>query len=138
MTLMINRRTLFVAAAALAGAGIVGTTPSVAQTAAKTKFSKAAFEKAQAEGKSILVEISAPWCPTCRAQKPIISSLMAKPAYANVAVFEVDFDSQKDALQLLKATSQSTLISFKGKTEASRSVGETKPDAIEAVFRAAI
>jgi thiol-disulfide isomerase/thioredoxin len=135
MTMLLDRRALFAAAAA---AGAFAAFPAAAQAPAKTKFSKAAFEKAQAEGKSILVEISAPWCPTCKAQKPIISSLMAKPAYAKVAVFEVDFDSQKDALQLLKATSQSTLISFKGKTEASRSVGETKPEAIEAVFKAAV
>jgi thiol-disulfide isomerase/thioredoxin len=135
MTSMFDRRAIFAVAAA---AGAYAALPALAQAPAKTKFSKAAFEKAQADGKSILVEISAPWCPTCKAQKPIISSLMAKPAYANVTVFEVDFDSQKDALQLLKATSQSTLISFKGKREASRSVGETKPEAIEAVFKAAV
>ncbi|MGL5138737.1 MAG: thioredoxin family protein [Beijerinckiaceae bacterium] len=135
MTMMINRRTAFAFAAA---AGAFAFSPAFAQTATKAKFSKDAFEKAQADGKSILVEISAPWCPVCKVQKPIISSMMAKPAYSKVAVFEVDFDSQKDALQLLKATSQSTIISFKGKTEMSRVVGETKPDAIEAVFKASV
>jgi thioredoxin 1 len=130
----IARRTILAAALALTA------TSAFAQTAGggKVKYTQAAFEAAQAAGKPILVDVTAPWCPTCRTQAPIINSLMAKPEFKNVTVFTVDFDSQKDALAKLNVRSQSTLITFKGKTEVSRSAGETKADAIEKQLKAAI
>jgi thioredoxin-like negative regulator of GroEL len=130
----IARRTLLVATLAVAA------TAAFAQTAAptKAKFTQAAFEAAQAAGKPILVDVTAPWCPTCKAQAPIINSLLAKPEFKEMAVFQVDFDSQKDVLQKLNVRSQSTIITFKGKAEMSRTTGETKADAIEKQFKAAI
>ena len=38
-------------------------------------FSDPAFEAAQKSGKPILVEVSAPWCPICKTQKPILAKL---------------------------------------------------------------
>ncbi|TAN47631.1 MAG: thioredoxin, partial [Rhodospirillales bacterium] len=38
-------------------------------------FSQKAFTEAQEAGKSILVDVSAPWCPTCAKQHPIIQGL---------------------------------------------------------------
>ena len=135
MTLL-SRRTFLATAAALAAASSTG---AFAQTAAgNVKFTAANFAAAQAAGKSIVVEVSAPWCPTCRTQKPIIQSLRAKPDFKDVTVLEVDFDSQKDALTLLKVSAQSTLISFKGKAETARSVGETRAPEIEKLFKASI
>lgn len=101
----------------------------------KAPFDAAAFKAAQEAGKPILVEISAPWCPVCKAQKPILSNLGARPEFAKFTVFEVDFDSQKEALRLLKAQSQSTLIVFKGRQEAGRSVGDTNAASIEALLK---
>ena len=37
-----------------------------------TPFTPQAFEAAQKAGKSILVHITASWCPTCKAQRPIL------------------------------------------------------------------
>lgn len=82
------------------------------------------------QGKSILVEIHASWCPTCQAQKPILSKLFDDPKFKNLAVFRVDFDSQKDEVRNFKARIQSTLITYKGKEEVARSVGDTNPDSI--------
>jgi thioredoxin 1 len=132
--MLIVRRALLGAALAIAA------TAAIAQTAGgpKAKFTAAAFEAAQAAGKPILVEVSAPWCPVCKAQAPIIQALTAKPEFKNVAVFEVDFDSQKDVLAKFNVQKQSTLIAFKGKSEVSRSTGETKPEGIERVLKAAI
>lgn len=49
----------------------------------------------------------------------------------NLAVFEVDFDSQKDIVRAFDARMQSTLITVKGATEVGRLVGVTKADAIK-------
>jgi thiol-disulfide isomerase/thioredoxin len=109
-----------------------------AQAAERQKFDPAAFAAAQAAGKSILVDISAPWCPTCKAQKPIIDELTATPETKDLVVFDVDFDTGRDALKLLNARSQSTLIAFKGAKETGRSAGDTNRDSIAALIRSAL
>ncbi|MGL5733863.1 MAG: thioredoxin family protein [Beijerinckiaceae bacterium] len=103
---MLNRRLAalaFVAATAL---------PPFAVARDGVKFTDAAFQSAQAAGKPILVEVSAPWCPTCKAQAPIINSLLGKPEYKDVVRLNVDFDSMKDTLKAFNVQRQSTLIVF--------------------------
>lgn len=94
-------------------------------------FTQAAFEEAQKSGRPILVEVSAPWCPICKAQKPILAKLAADPRFKDLQIFDVDFDTRKDVLRQLNARMQSTLIAFKGDKEVGRSVGETQPEWIE-------
>ena len=53
-------------------------------------------------------------------------------------MFKVDFDTQKDDVRALKATSQSTLIVFKGETEKGRSVGDTNAASIAALLDKAL
>jgi thioredoxin 1 len=103
-----------------------------------TPFVKEAFVAAQAAGDSILVHINAPWCPTCRAQRPIIEKLQTSPKFEKLKVFRVDFDSQADIVRSFKANLQSTLIVFKGKAETGRSVGETDPAAISSLLEKAL
>ncbi len=91
----------------------------------------ATAQAAKKAGGPILVEVTAPWCPTCKAQKPILSELSAQPKFAKLAIFQVDFDSQKDALKMLGVQMQSTLISYKGDKEVGRSTGVTNKTAIE-------
>ena len=106
-------------------------TASVSVSAAEfMDFTPAAFDAAKAAGKSILVDVSAPWCPTCKAQHPILSGLEAEPKFKDLVVLNVDFDSQKDALRSLGVRMQSTLIAFKGGMETARSTGDTKPASI--------
>jgi thiol-disulfide isomerase/thioredoxin len=122
---MISRRNL------LAFAAVIGTLGAAPALAAKTvPYTSAAFDAAQKEGKSILVEIHAPWCPTCRAQDPILATLESEPRFQGLLVVHVDFDSQKDAVRRFGARMQSTLITFKGGHETARSVGDTRPDSI--------
>lgn len=111
---------------------IAGSFFAAASWAAGKPYDQAGFEAAQAAGKPILVEVHADWCPTCRAQDPIVSELMRDPKNAGFVVLRVDFDNQKDVLKRLRAQYQSTLIVFKGKKEVSRSTGETRKDAIAA------
>ncbi|MFD1626613.1 thioredoxin family protein [Azospirillum griseum] len=94
-------------------------------------FDAAAFQQAQAAAKTILVDVSAPWCPTCQAQKPTVQAL--EQSQPSLVVFDVDFDTAKDVLRRFKVQYQSTLIVFKGATEVGRSTGETRPDAIRAL-----
>lgn len=107
---------------------------SAAYAQEKKPFDRAAFEAAQAGGKPILIDVSASWCPTCKAQAPIISKLMRDPRFKEVVAFNVDYDSQKDVLKRFKVQRQSTLIVFKGKQEAGRSVADTNPASIEALL----
>jgi len=101
-------------------------------------FDQAKFQTAQAQGRPIVVDISAPWCPTCKAQKPIIESLSADPAHNDLIVFHVDFDSQKNVVRTLGAQLQSTLIAYRGASETGRSVGDTNPKSISALFRSTL
>jgi len=105
--------------------------PALAETV--PTFDAKAFADAQKAGRPILVAIHASWCPTCKAQAPILSELRADPKFKNLAYFVIDFDSQKDLVNRFGARMQSTLIAFKGDKEEGRSVGDTKRDSIYAL-----
>jgi len=130
---MISRRVVLAGMAAVALP-----TYGSAFAAEEQPFTPELFQAAQDQHKSILIEIYASWCPTCRAQKPILSDLLAKPKFKDLTVLRVDFDSQKNDVRNLRANVQSTLIVFKGREEVGRSVGQTKPDALAALLDKAI
>jgi len=71
---------------------------------------RTSFSEAQSAGKSILVDISALWCPTCRLQKPILEELTGAPEFKDLVVLKIDFYSQPNDVWALKAQSQSTLM----------------------------
>lgn len=96
----------------------------------ETPFSQSAFDTAQKADQPILVHITASWCTTCAAQKPIIDKLMSEPRFKGLKAFNIDFDSQKELVRRFGAQMQSTLIVFKGAKEAGRSSGDTDPQAI--------
>lgn len=109
-----------------------------AMAAEPVPFTMVGFDQAQKAGRSILIEVHAPWCPTCKAQAPILSEIRKGEAYKNLLVLHVDFDTQKDVLKRLNVQMQSTLITFKGSSETGRSVGDTKPDTIAALVAKAL
>jgi thiol-disulfide isomerase/thioredoxin len=125
-----------VIAASLATVGLLGAIGSSqpASAGGPVPFSPEAFKAAQAAGGPILVEIHADWCPTCKAQAPILDKLAADPKFKDLKIFRVDFDAMKVALKDFKAQSQSTLIVFKGSTERGRSVGDTRAASIAALL----
>jgi thiol-disulfide isomerase/thioredoxin len=127
---MVRFRALFLAI--VASVTLLGSLPA---SAAEWKpFDAAAFAEAKKEGKSILVDIFAVWCPVCRAQNPILVQLTRELKFKDLVVFKVDFDTQKGEVRALKAQSQSTLIVFKGETERGRSVGDTNSASIAALL----
>ena len=97
-------------------------------------FDAATFKAAQSAGDSILVDVFAPWCPTCKAQQQVFDTLKDKPELAKLTVFKVDFDNQPDVVKSFGARMQSTLIAYKGTTETGRSAGDTNPLSIEALL----
>lgn len=131
---MLNRRLFVTAGAALLVLSVAG----AAFAMDKKAFDQSAFDAAQASGKPILVEVTAPWCPTCKAQAPILSKLRGEARFKNMVTFNIDFDSQKDLLRKFGVQKQSTLIVFKGKTEAGRSTGDTNAGSIEALLAKSI
>ncbi len=90
------------------------------------------FHQAQAAGKTILIDVTAPWCPTCRQQRPIVESI--EKERPNLVVYEIDFDSAKPLLETFGVQYQSTLIVFKGSKEVARAIGATDPARIRALI----
>ena len=114
------------------------TGPLAAFAGMERPFDNAAFEAAQAAGKPVLVEIHADWCPTCKAQKPVLDKLSGQPKYSGIERFRVDYDAQKDQVKRFKAKMQSTLVVYRGKDEVARSVGETDEGRIRALLDKAL
>ena len=127
---MMNRRQVLGALAMTAALSL----SSLASAADKKAFDQQAFDAAQAAGKPILVEVTAPWCPVCKDQAPILSRLKSDQRFTNLVSFNIDFDTQKDLLKKFNVQKQSTLIVFKGKQETGRSTGDTNAGSIEALL----
>jgi thioredoxin 1 len=129
---MLNRRMLLATIAAASTLLFA----SLATASERIHYTPASFAEAQNAGRPILVEITAPWCPICRAQKEVLSQLLPAAAGDNLAIFEIDFDTQKDVVRAFGAQMQSTLIAYKGGAEVGRLVGETGIDPIRQLLNA--
>jgi thiol:disulfide interchange protein len=132
MTDQARRRLL----ATLAAGWIAAALPAAA--AERAAYTDAGFEAARAANRPLIVEVTAPWCPTCRAQRPHVDAALASPDMAGALLLTVDFDSQKDALRRLNVRSQSTLIAFRGAEERARATGITNAEQITALIRRAL
>jgi thiol-disulfide isomerase/thioredoxin len=60
---------------------------SAASAAEHRTFDAESFASAQTGGTPVLVDISATWCPTCKAQKLIIDSLAEQPENRDLIIF---------------------------------------------------
>ena len=106
--------------------------------AAESPFNEAQFAAARAAGKPVAVVFHADWCPTCRAQAPVLRQLMQSPEFKDVTLFVADFDAEKTLKRSLGVTRQSTIVVYKGGKEAARSTGDTDPAALAALLRHAV
>ena len=91
------------------------------------EYSPERFARAQAAGETILVDVHADWCPTCKVQGPILESLRQDKRLGDVVFMRVDFDTQKEFLRAHRIPRQSTILIFRGRTETGRSIAETNP-----------
>lgn len=114
-------KTLFLAIAAM----FVAIPLAAAAQPSWTEYSASAFQSAQAEGRTIIVDVHADWCPTCRAQAPILNELRDDPRLADAIFMRVDFDSDRMFLRAHRIPRQSTILVFNGREEAGRSIAET-------------
>lgn len=88
-------------------------------------YSQESFTQLQETGKTILVDVWADWCPTCKAQQPTLRELAGDERLKDVVFMRVDFDKDKGFLREHRIPRQSTIVIFNGKTETDRSIAET-------------
>lgn len=91
-------------------------------------YNKSEYEAALKEGKTVVLDFKATWCPTCKKQEPILNEIVSMKGYENVVGFKADFDEEKDLKKSLKVSKQSTIIVFKDGKEVDRSTGVTSKD----------
>ena len=106
--------------------------------AGELAYTKAAFDKAVAAGQPVIVDFQASWCPTCKAQKPIVDALLAEPKRKDVTLFAADYDTEAALKKELRVSQQSTFVVYKGGKEVGRSTGQTNRAEIAALFDKAL
>jgi thiol-disulfide isomerase/thioredoxin len=123
---------------ALLAATAVAAVAGPSSAAAIQPFSEAAFHAAQAQGRSILIDAHADWCPICHLQAPTLAKLSNDPAFSKLMILRLNYDTQVAEKQALGIRMQSTLIAFKGGKETGRSVGVTSAGQITAMAKTAL
>ncbi len=106
--------------------------------AGEMAFTPAAFDKAVSAGQPVVGHFRASWCPTCKAQQPLIDALLREPGRKSLTLFAADYDTEIALKKQLRVAQQSTFVVFKGGKEIGRSTGETRKDAIAALFDKAL
>lgn len=111
--------------AALAGISVADEMP----------FDQARYEALQNSGKPFAVAFHADWCPTCRAQAPVLKELTQAPQFKGITVFVANFDTEKVLERSLGVTKQSTIVVFKDGKESARSTGDTQRENLAELLR---
>ena len=120
--------------AALLAAGLALATSQ----AAEVGYDKARFDAALGAGQPVIVDFAADWCPTCKAQQPLVQELLKEPRMKGVTLFSADFDRESGLKKALGVSTQSTFIVFKGGKEVARSTGQTNKEDLAATFAKAL
>ena len=105
-------------------------TATAAMTDGTKPFDANAFAMAKAEGKTVLLDFHADWCPVCRKQAEVLPQVLSREKFENVVVFKANYDSENELKQQLGINHQSTLVVFKGEKEVGREAGVTTVAAI--------
>ncbi len=118
----------------------VGTMQLSAQASTKgwRQYDAAEFVMAQKKGKTIIVDVYADWCPTCRAQAPILEELRKERQGKDVLFVKVNFDDEKAFLREHRIPRQSTVLVFDGMTEKARSIAQTNRTKLRGVVLGAL
>ena len=94
-----------------ATASIVLSQPALAAPA-WVDYSAEQFASAQAQGKTILVDVHADGCPTCKAQAPTLETMRNDERLAHLTFMRVNLDSDKAFLRAHRVPRQSTILVF--------------------------
>jgi thiol-disulfide isomerase/thioredoxin len=101
----------------------------------KTTFTKELFDKAQSNGKIVVISSWTKYCSSCASQMKILDK--AKNEFDNLEYLTFEI-TKKEIAKLLNVQYQTTLLIFKDNKEVYRSVGETKKDLIYKAIRSSI
>tara|TARA_B100000674_G_scaffold278174_1_gene229951 strand:+ start:190 stop:558 length:369 start_codon:yes stop_codon:yes gene_type:complete len=93
----------------------------------ETTFKKELFDKAQSEGKVVVVSSWIKYCTSCASQMKVLNK--AKNDFKNIEYFTFDV-TNKDIANFFNVQYQTTLLIFKNSKEVYRSVGETTKELI--------
>ena len=100
----------------------------------ETTFDKKLFDKAQSEGKVVIVSSWIKYCSSCASQMKILKSAKEEGSLSDIKFNNIEyfaFDvTNKEIANFLKVQFQTTLLIFKNNKEIYRSVGETTEDLI--------
>lgn len=100
------------------------------QVSAAQPFNMEKFEALQHDGKVVLIDVFANWCPTCAKQNEILADYRNARPDSKLHILKVDFDRQKKWVRHFRAPRQSTLILYRGDELIWFSVAETRKDVI--------
>ena len=101
----------------------------------KTTFTKELFDKAQSDGKVVVVSSWLKYCSSCASQMKVLNK--AKDKFDNIEYFTFDIKN-KEIADLLNVQYQTTLLIFKDNKEVYRSIGETSRDLIYEAIKTSI
>ena len=101
----------------------------------KTTFTKELFNKAQSDGKIVVVSSWIKYCTSCASQMKILNK--AKNDFNNIEYFKFDV-TNKEIAEFFNVQYQTTLLIFKDNKEVYRSIGETTKDLIYDALKSSI
>lgn len=100
-----------------------------------TTFNKELFDKAQSNGKVVVVSSWIKYCTSCASQMKVLDK--AKNDFENIKFFTFEV-TKKEIASLLNVQYQTTLLIFKDNKEVYRSIGETSREAIYKAIKSSI
>ena len=108
----------------------------------ETTFNKKLFDKAQSEGKVVVVSSWIKYCSSCASQMKVLKKAKSDGSlfdikFKNIEYFTFDV-TNKEIANLLNVKFQATLLIFKNNKEVYRSLGETTEDLIYDALKKAI
>ena len=101
----------------------------------ETTFNKELFNKAQSDGKIVVVSSWIKYCSSCASQMKILKK--AKQEFENIEYFAFDV-TNKEIAKMFDVQYQTTLLIFKDNEEVYRSIGETTKNLIYKAIRSSI
>ena len=101
----------------------------------KTTFNKELFNKAQSDGKVVVVSSWIKYCPSCASQMKVLQK--AKNDFDNIEYFAFDV-TNREISDMFNVQYQTTLLIFKNNKEVYRSIGEIKKEAIYKALKSSI
>ena len=101
----------------------------------KTTFTKELFDKAQADGKVVVVSSWTKYCTSCASQMKVLNKM--KNEFDNIEYYTFEI-TNKEISNLLNVQYQTTLLIFKNNKEVYRSIGETSRDLIYKAIKSSI